>query len=186
MKSVFGRERKTTSKTLESFGLDVLRDDKMDQRQELTKEIHALIEAPIDENLTAEQRLKKLEDRIRELDRLIRVAHIPFGRAGDEATYRLMMEGYEEIRALDSFLTSSVRSVLKKEEDPSEKLELIRKLEWAITSVRFKAIHLICDASWRREDVAPSYAITIHQMAPPPKTIPYGYGPPRPPEGEGK
>jgi len=113
-KSFFKKKEKEKSveETLSKLGIDVVSDKKLEERIRLINDLHELIESPIlsDDPL---ERIGELRDRLQWVNRTLKIVAVPYGRAGEQLTYRQAMQGWEILYSVAMDIINTVEAMVK-------------------------------------------------------------------------
>jgi len=105
-------EEKSVEESLSKLGIDVVSDKKLEERIRLINDLHELIESPIlsDEPL---ERIAELRDRLQWVNRTLKIVAVPYGRAGEQLTYRQAMQGWEILYSVAMDIINTVEAMVK-------------------------------------------------------------------------
>ena len=105
-------EKKSVEETLSKLGIDVVSDKKLEDRIRLINDLHDLIESPILSDNPLE-RIGELRDRLQWVNRTLKVVAVPYGRAGEQLTYRQAMQGWETLYSVAMDIINTVEAMVK-------------------------------------------------------------------------
>lgn len=122
---------------------------------------------------------KRLVETTMRLDATVRKTAFPFGRAMDELAFARVIRGYEAVMNWTNWIFGVVGRLIAEKDGaekdlvPSgdlmlssiDKIELVKKLEWFVKAVPFKAQRIILSRTWSREDVTGSKTGVMQQLS---------------------
>ena len=168
----------STDKMLGEAGLHVIAEQGFEKRIARTQEVYDKIDEirklfRIDNSVSDPIELfYKLEDKLHELELLVRLTSTPYGRGGDPENkwYAVCMKGWEGLLAKAGYdTTDNMRDPVSEEADiqVSQWDALFKMKGWLEVEV-FKYAKWIMDVSHKKDDVMPRYAVVLHQPFTPP------------------
>jgi hypothetical protein len=191
--------RKEMQDKLEKLGISAISDDRVMRRLELYQEFQEYVKKAtnLPRDLTPEEKLDLLIEHIHNINNLVNTIAVPWGRAGSDNWYALMMSGWSIIYTHFLEIANTVKNIFfrlereseekirrkkQKEDEESaysevppkiQKEELVRKVLFVFQTFFLRYATLIVEVSWKAEDVAPSWSVTLQQ----PQVMPYGMPP---------
>jgi hypothetical protein len=191
--------RKEMQDKLEKLGVSVISDERVMRRLELYQEFQEYVRKAtnLPRDLTPEEKLDLLIEHIHNINNLVNTIAVPWGRAGSDNWYAFMMSGWSTIYTHFLEIANTVKNIFYRLERESEekirrkkqksdeestysevppkiqKEELVRKVLFVFQTFFLRYATLIVEVSWKAEDVAPSWSVTLQQ----PQIMPYGMPP---------
>ena len=166
------KEDNQVNANLTKLGLTTITDEKFGTRLALYDDFCTYVAESHGLEGDAIAVLDTIIERASHINNVLHQAAIPFGRAGTSKGYMMIASGWSKLYTIVLDVASSVKHQLENLDlDKSvyapemQKSELVLKLRHFFEAYYLKYALIVAAASWMKEDVSPSWAITI--QAPP-------------------
>ncbi len=147
--------------SLRSIGINIVKDEKLATRLDVIEALY--------EQIMSDEYSSRPWERVNLLDRLIKLAAMAWGRAGNNRYFAEMVVHWEQLKALYLDLCNILNEA---DLDPTRRKELIDVLDNIAKRDVLPAGWVIVAVSFREEDVAPKYISVIQSSIIPIQTAP--------------
>lgn len=171
LKNLWG-ERKETKDKLETLGISVLADGRLDDRTSAVLEFFKDLQK---ERAEAEKdsmdMLNFIEKYTHEINNMLMSFSVPFSRAGDHNVYAKAVHGWSVIYTRMCDLIDSCKYIINVAEEEivdgkqllKKKEEVIKKLFHFFNTFYLEHALFMYAICWKEKDVSPSYSLVINQ-----------------------
>jgi len=171
------RRRAINMAEISDFGIKVMADEKLKERLQIIIDLYIKTEKKkLDMEVALHDKVDKLRSRLIEINAALKLASIPYGRAGEKGAYAQMCLGWEQLYHRSLEIIDIVDATL--ETVDVDQNELVRKLESFLNIEVYPYGMLIMDVSYYEKDVREAHAVVIQTPPTPPTSpIPVTYEP---------
>jgi len=176
-------KEKTTSAALNEIGIFPMADEKLTERLVNLRTFFEQLEASEEElkkpNESPLTKIGKMREHLKMIDVAMKELSVPYGRAGDQDRYRLVMTAWERLYAkgldvieeakntIADYVVKEEKGGVPTEVSRMEQAEVVDLTEGFLRIEILPYANMIMDYSYFREDVAPSHAVVVQSYMPP-------------------